>query len=457
MLVSTRCLQMTEAEQFLFLADALANTQSPCNEQVTGGLESAFSFPMPDLEQLLSNGANALAGQYLIPTPATTAPAPMMELPDPTSFDGTSPFATATEPTEPKGKLTAKQSKDLVQTRAREAQRRFRQRQKERKAEMANQLETLTNDIEKERLQQEVLGHKHALMENILEYRDDQVSILKRGYKESLCLPDSLDEEPTPLKYVLPEHLAIMKSTSTPGAYNLERLLRYTPAGFEGHLGPDGLARTAPPFEKLIDDCSDLIRRMRMIMNIASNGLAHPEDGMDATFSELTASSNDGDGSLHSGHRASLQNLDGMVSNAQSTCSQGGMNTCNANGAAAGLDINYNNHQHSSGLGGNLATINSSDASGTIPGSGSGKQGSGAILGEDDSKVLASPDVTHPGIAHVWGKDGTQLHQLAADLIGIEHIDRGLQEYKNNGVTYSFNGQLLRRATMLLHTVVSLF
>lgn len=65
----------------------------------------------------------------------------------------------------------------------------------------------------------------------------------------------SLTQVTAPPGLVIPPDLeAVLRENTVPGLYTADVLLRYCPSGYTGHLGEDGLAREAPPKDKVLED-----------------------------------------------------------------------------------------------------------------------------------------------------------------------------------------------------------
>uniref|UniRef100_A0A1D2A7Y5 BZIP domain-containing protein n=1 Tax=Auxenochlorella protothecoides TaxID=3075 RepID=A0A1D2A7Y5_AUXPR len=226
------------------------------------------------------------------------------------------------------------------QLRAREAQKRFRDKQKSRMAETEGTVAELAAELRATQLSTEAAGRKQALLERLLEYKDEQV--------EALELHKRLD--PPPGIIIPADIMDILRSRTVPGIYTPEMLLRYAPVGYREHLDERGYVKEAPPFDKVCEDWQQVVAALRRLLDGAN--LARRMPGAEGSGRGGGPGAAPGGGS-HSGaplgaqpagpardppHISELQSDSGAASRASATSSAtSGDTAASATGEAAPL------------------------------------------------------------------------------------------------------------------------
>lgn len=142
------------------------------------------------------------------------------------------------------------------QLRAREAQHRFRARQKERRQSMKAAAARTSDDLAAERASNGELTRRHVVYSRLMEVKEEHLAALQ-AYREAspprgLTIPPALEE--------------LAAEISEAGVYTVEALLSYSPADHRTHMGPDGVAREAPPFAKVCEDLTAIVKSLRGIL-----------------------------------------------------------------------------------------------------------------------------------------------------------------------------------------------
>ncbi|KDD71849.1 hypothetical protein H632_c4295p0, partial [Helicosporidium sp. ATCC 50920] len=146
--------------------------------------------------------------------------------------------------------LTAKQ------VRAREAQKRFREKQKSRMVDTEQEVELLCAELERAQVSQAANAARQRVLEKLLRYKDSQLATLEAAAGEA----------PAPGLAVRRDMAEIMRSRTVPGMYDPELLLRYHPPGFTEHLDDQGRVREAPPLDKIFEDWTEIVGGLRAIL-----------------------------------------------------------------------------------------------------------------------------------------------------------------------------------------------
>lgn len=136
--------------------------------------------------------------------------------------------------------------------RNREAQRRFRERQRTTITDLEGQVEAKLAELATAQAEKDASHRRNAIMEGLLRYKNEQVAVMEAGKatQAQIAVPSTVAVDEALLE--------VINKHTMPGAFTLDKLLRYSPAGVEGHLGPHGLAEEAPALETVVSDYTEL-------------------------------------------------------------------------------------------------------------------------------------------------------------------------------------------------------
>ncbi|KAK2075550.1 hypothetical protein QBZ16_001658 [Prototheca wickerhamii] len=158
------------------------------------------------------------------------------------------------------------------QLRAREAQKRFRDKQRSRMQETEEMVSQLARELQDATLVRDASSKKQAVLERLLEYKDEQVEALE--WQRAL--------NPPPGIIISPEIVEIIRTRTVPGIYTPEMLLRYNPAGYKENLDERGFVKEAPPIEKCFEDWHEMVVGLQNLLDgaLVGGGRLHNREGM---------------------------------------------------------------------------------------------------------------------------------------------------------------------------------
>lgn len=319
---------------------------------------------------------------------------------------------------------------------------------------MAEKEESLVNDIERHKEQIHALAHKNSVLENILDYKDEQVDTLKKS--RHILKQEKLIG---PAANVLPELVDIMNGSATKGAYSLDMLLRYTPSGSTEHLGEDGTVMGPPAWDAVSSEWSEFgkdafflffwhrscdiiimmtnltnhaitssicaVEKFKLLLHVASDGAAYPE----LQQQQEMATSNE--------QQQATDTVGGHTNNGNANTVEDGDEEVLINNSKPIFNLNMDWEESAN----DLSTVDSTSHS------------TASSLME---VALTTVEPKHQVVTDLWQKSGGHLESLAARMIGVGDLDQGTALYAD-GITYRFTGPLLKKTAKLLHTAGVLF
>eukprot|EP00887_Chlorella_sp_A99_P007937 scaffold12.g7937.t1 len=141
---------------------------------------------------------------------------------------------------------------------AREAQRRFREKQKRTIQETQDALRAAHEEVARLTLSNSEEAVRGAVLERAIEIKDDAVGALQ--WHTSMAPPPGLK--------LAPELVEVFQREGATAVYTLDLLSRYAVAGYTGHM-EDGVVRRAPPLEKVCEDWAWILHECIAILTEA--------------------------------------------------------------------------------------------------------------------------------------------------------------------------------------------